>query len=82
MHKLAMYIVIIMFCNREIHPKLPMLLLKFCQEIAAGMVYLSGKNFIHRDLAARNILVSEETTCKVSDKYNVTLLVMIYCTDC
>ena len=38
----------------------------FCQEIAAGMTYLSGKQFIHRDLAARNILVSENSTCKVS----------------
>ena len=37
----------------------------FCQEIAAGMLYLSAKNFIHRDLAARNILVSEKATCKV-----------------
>ena len=50
------------YCNREVHPKV---LLKFCQEIAAGMVYLSGKHFIHRDLVARNILVSETATCKV-----------------
>ena len=49
------------------HPKLPMMLLKFCQEVAAGMVYLSGKQFVHRDLTARNILVSESATCKVSD---------------
>ena len=55
-----------MLRNREIHPKLPILLLKFCQEVAAGMVYLSAKKFIHRDLAARNILVSEEATCKVT----------------
>ena len=47
------------------HPKLPIVLLKFCQEVAAGMTYLSGKQFVHRDLAARNILVSESTTCKV-----------------
>ena len=44
---------------------LPIVLLKFCQEIAAGMAYLSSKHFIHRDLAARNILVSEKATCKV-----------------
>jgi len=50
---------------RDTHPKLPIVLLKFCQEIAAGMAYLSGKRFIHRDLAARNVLVSETTTCKV-----------------
>ena len=43
-----------------------MLLLKFCQEIAAGMTYLNGKRFIHRDLAARNILVSKAATCKVT----------------
>ena len=47
------------------HPKLPIVLLKFGQEVAAGMAYLSGKQFVHRDLAARNILVSESTTCKV-----------------
>ena len=51
--------------NREIHPKLPIVLLKFCREVAAGMAYLNGKGFIHRDLAARNILVSEAATCKV-----------------
>ena len=58
-------IFILIYHNREIHPKLPLVLLKFCQEIAAGMTYLSGKRFIHRDLAARNILVSETATCKV-----------------
>ena len=50
---------------RDIHPKLPIVLLKFCKEIAAGMAYLSGKRFVHRDLATRNILVSETITCKV-----------------
>ena len=45
---------------------LPLMLLQFCKEIAAGMVYLSGKQFIHRDLAARNILVSEKMICKVA----------------
>ncbi len=43
----------------------PQLLLRFCSDIAAGMVYLSGKAFIHRDLAARNILVTEGKACKV-----------------
>ncbi|XP_065900392.1 uncharacterized protein [Dysidea avara] len=47
--------------------KLPVLLLKFCQEIATGMTYLNGKQFVHRDLAARNILVSESVTCKIAD---------------
>ena len=40
-------------------------LLKFCQDVAAGMAYLNDKHFVHRDLAARNILVSETITCKV-----------------
>ena len=48
-----------------VHSKLPQFVLKFCQEIAAGMTYLSGKQFVHRDLAARNILVSDKFTCKV-----------------
>ncbi|XP_065906945.1 uncharacterized protein [Dysidea avara] len=51
----------------SVHAKLPLLLLKFCQEIAAGMAYLSGKQFVHRDLATRNILVSESVTCKIAD---------------
>ena len=51
--------------SRDIHPKLPIMLLKFCREIAAGMAYLCSKGFVHRDLAARNILVSETAICKV-----------------
>ncbi|XP_065899232.1 uncharacterized protein [Dysidea avara] len=47
--------------------KLPVLLLKFCQDIAAGMTYLNSKQFVHRDLAARNILVSESVSCKIAD---------------
>ena len=39
--------------------------LKFSQEIAFGMVYLSRKSFVHRDLAARNILLTNLLTCKV-----------------
>lgn len=31
-------------------------LLKFMVDIAAGMEYLSGRNFLHRDLAARNCM--------------------------
>ena len=65
------YIVFKFINNRSgeaIHPKLPQVLLKFCQEIAAGMAYLSGKQFVHRDIAARNILVSDKLTCKVCSK--------------
>lgn len=31
-------------------------LLKFMIDIAMGMEYLSGRNFLHRDLAARNCM--------------------------
>ena len=40
-------------------------LLSYCRQIAAGMNYLSNKQFVHRDLAARNILVSSDDVCKV-----------------
>ena len=56
------------FRNQEtVHPKLSLMLLKFCLEVSMGMTYLSGKQFVHRDLAARNVLVSESCVCKVSN---------------
>ena len=67
-----------MLFNRDekvVHPKLCLLLLKFCQEIAAGMTYLAGKQFIHRDLAARNILVSEKCACKVHTLFGVITVI-------
>ncbi|XP_048360444.1 ephrin type-A receptor 1 isoform X2 [Sphaerodactylus townsendi] len=42
-------------------------LVTMLQGIAAGMTYLSDRNYVHRDLAARNILVSQNLQCKVSD---------------
>ena len=41
------------------------MLLRFCQQVASGMEYLSKKDFVHRDLASRNILLSGDLTCKV-----------------
>jgi len=45
--------------------QLPDKLLSFCRQIAAGLNYLTNKQFVHRDLAARNILVSSDDVCKV-----------------
>ena len=36
-------------------------------QIAAGMEYLAGHNYVHRDLATRNCLVGENLTVKISD---------------
>ena len=47
------------------HSELKHGLLSFCRQIAAGMNYLTNKQFVHRDLAARNILVSSDDVCKV-----------------
>ena len=51
-------------------------LLKFCQEIADAMEYLSKKGFIHRDLAARNILLTAGMKCKVGLGGNIQLLLV------
>eukprot|EP00731_Ephydatia_muelleri_P029389 Em0020g1033a len=47
--------------------QLKKIFLKFSQEIAFGMLYLSRKSFVHRDLAARNVLLTNDLTCKIGD---------------
>uniref|UniRef100_A0A8D3D8F7 receptor protein-tyrosine kinase n=1 Tax=Scophthalmus maximus TaxID=52904 RepID=A0A8D3D8F7_SCOMX len=42
-------------------------LLKFMIDIALGMEYLSGRNFLHRDLAARNCMLRDDMTVCVAD---------------
>uniref|UniRef100_A0A6Q2ZIU9 receptor protein-tyrosine kinase n=1 Tax=Esox lucius TaxID=8010 RepID=A0A6Q2ZIU9_ESOLU len=42
-------------------------LLKFMIDIAMGMEYLSGRNFLHRDLAARNCMLRDDMTVCVAD---------------
>uniref|UniRef100_A0AAQ6AP30 receptor protein-tyrosine kinase n=1 Tax=Amphiprion ocellaris TaxID=80972 RepID=A0AAQ6AP30_AMPOC len=42
-------------------------LLKFMVDIALGMEYLSGRNFLHRDLAARNCMLRDDMTVCVAD---------------
>ncbi|XP_033641234.1 proto-oncogene tyrosine-protein kinase ROS-like isoform X3 [Asterias rubens] len=42
-------------------------LMKFANDVADGMHYISSQKCIHRDLAARNVLVAQDMTCKVSD---------------
>ena len=43
------------------------LLVRFSQDISAGMEHLSEKHFIHRDLAARNVLVAKDLSCRIAD---------------
>ncbi|XP_052776921.1 muscle, skeletal receptor tyrosine protein kinase-like [Mya arenaria] len=41
--------------------------LDISRQIAAGMVYLSEKNYVHRDLATRNCLITDNLIVKISD---------------
>ena len=41
--------------------------LHISRQVAAGMMYLSDKNYVHRDLATRNCLVGNNLQVKISD---------------
>ncbi|TKS92541.1 Ras-related protein [Collichthys lucidus] len=45
----------------------PMSLLRFMIDIAAGMDYLSSQGFLHRDLAARNCMLGDDLRVCVAD---------------
>ena len=51
--------------GQMIPTNIPLSLLNYSKQTAAGMKYLSSKSFVHRDLAARNILVTKDCICKV-----------------
>ncbi|AWP16748.1 Non-specific protein-tyrosine kinase [Scophthalmus maximus] len=42
-------------------------LIDMASQVADGMAFIEGKNYIHRDLRAANILVSQELICKIAD---------------
>jgi len=42
-------------------------LMYIATQVAGGMAYLEGNNFIHRDLAARNVLVADNLLVKIAD---------------
>ncbi len=42
-------------------------ILKWCNDIASGMEFLSKAKVIHSDLAARNILLDDSLQAKISD---------------
>ena len=42
-------------------------MMHFAVQVACGMEYLAGRNYVHRDIAARNVLVGNNLTVKISD---------------
>ena len=41
-------------------------LFKFSSQVAEGMRYLEGHQFVHQHLSARNVLLDEGHNCKVN----------------
>uniref|UniRef100_A0A3B5M1B3 receptor protein-tyrosine kinase n=1 Tax=Xiphophorus couchianus TaxID=32473 RepID=A0A3B5M1B3_9TELE len=54
-------------CQHLIHFLPTQTLLRFMVDIALGMEYLSGRNFLHRDLAARNCMLRDDLSVCVAD---------------
>ena len=42
-------------------------MMHFAVQVACGMEYLAGRNYVHRDIAARNVLVGNNLSVKISD---------------
>jgi serine/threonine protein kinase len=62
-----------MIFSQQSYKELGRKFIRFSQQIASGMDYLSKKSFVHRDLAARNILLDEALQCKVY--YNTSIII-------
>ena len=48
-------------------PQPPLSLLRYCTQVAAGLVYLERQKVVHRDLAAHNVLVQNANAVKIAE---------------